>query len=192
MYVFCLRVWSTFTTAECPTVAWSPVTVWWTAVLSWRSQTTATTRFWRLRDALVTTHLKKVREPIGWWTGVTFCFSWCGLFVWVATTAANQCSSMCCVPELLWTAPEILRIPGHPGLYGTLPGDVYSFAIVMQEVVIRGPPFCMMDMSAAGKITTPQQNSHKPENAGWQTWTLDVFLINIDSKYCFLLHFLAN
>lgn len=60
------------------------------------------------------------------------------------------------LPELLWTAPEILRIPGHPGLYGTLPGDVYSFAIVMQEVVIRGPPFCMMDMSAAGKITTSQ------------------------------------
>ncbi|KAM3591137.1 uncharacterized protein V6R79_023235 [Siganus canaliculatus] len=50
--------------------------------------------------------------------------------------------------ELLWTAPEILRMPGHPGLCGTLPGDVYSFAIVMQEVVIRGPPFCMTDLSA--------------------------------------------
>lgn len=92
MYVFCLRVWSTFTTAECPTVVWSPVTVWWTGVLSWRSQTTATTRFWMLRDSLVTTHLKMVREPIGWWTGVKFCFSWCGLFVWVV---ANQCSSAC-------------------------------------------------------------------------------------------------
>ncbi|KAK2862850.1 hypothetical protein Q5P01_002383 [Channa striata] len=48
--------------------------------------------------------------------------------------------------ELLWTAPEILR-SGHPGLYGTLHGDVYSFAIIMQEVVIRGPPFCMLDLS---------------------------------------------
>lgn len=54
--------------------------------------------------------------------------------------------------ELLWTAPEILRVPGQPGLYGTLPGDVYSFAIVMQEVVIRGPPFCMLDLTAAGKM----------------------------------------
>lgn len=51
--------------------------------------------------------------------------------------------------EFLWTAPEILRVPGQPGLYGTLPGDVYSFAIVMQEVVIRGPPFCMLDLTAA-------------------------------------------
>lgn len=55
-------------------------------------------------------------------------------------------------PELLWTAPEILRVPGQPGYYGTLPGDVYSFAMVMQEVVIRGPPFCMMDLSAAGTV----------------------------------------
>uniref|UniRef100_A0A3B4WKS6 Guanylate cyclase n=1 Tax=Seriola lalandi dorsalis TaxID=1841481 RepID=A0A3B4WKS6_SERLL len=49
--------------------------------------------------------------------------------------------------ELLWTAPEILR-SGQPGLHGTLPGDVFSFAIIMQEVVIRGPPFCMLDLSA--------------------------------------------
>uniref|UniRef100_A0A8C4HRH3 Guanylate cyclase n=1 Tax=Dicentrarchus labrax TaxID=13489 RepID=A0A8C4HRH3_DICLA len=54
--------------------------------------------------------------------------------------------------EMLWTAPEILRIPGQPGLFGTLHGDVYSFAIVMQEVVVRGPPFCMMDLTAADII----------------------------------------
>uniref|UniRef100_A0A8D2ZJT1 Guanylate cyclase n=1 Tax=Scophthalmus maximus TaxID=52904 RepID=A0A8D2ZJT1_SCOMX len=49
--------------------------------------------------------------------------------------------------ELLWTAPEILR-SGQPGLHGTLPGDVFSFAIIMQEVVVRGPPYCMLDLSA--------------------------------------------
>ncbi|KAK5611585.1 hypothetical protein CRENBAI_014676 [Crenichthys baileyi] len=54
--------------------------------------------------------------------------------------------------QLLWTAPEILRT-SQPGLHGTLPGDVYSFAIIMQEVVIRGPPFCMLDLSDAGKAT---------------------------------------
>uniref|UniRef100_A0A8C2XTJ2 Guanylate cyclase n=1 Tax=Cyclopterus lumpus TaxID=8103 RepID=A0A8C2XTJ2_CYCLU len=50
--------------------------------------------------------------------------------------------------ELLWTAPEILR-SCQPELHGTPSGDVYSFAIIMQEVVVRGPPYCMMDMSAA-------------------------------------------
>ncbi|XP_074518391.1 retinal guanylyl cyclase 2 [Halichoeres trimaculatus] len=52
------------------------------------------------------------------------------------------------VDDLLWTAPEILRIYGQPGLHGTPPGDVYSFAIVMQEVVVRGPPFGMLDLTA--------------------------------------------
>ncbi|XP_064205382.1 retinal guanylyl cyclase 2 isoform X2 [Anguilla rostrata] len=49
--------------------------------------------------------------------------------------------------ELLWTAPELLRAP-KPGLNGSLPGDVYSFSIIMQEVVIRGPPFCMLGLPA--------------------------------------------
>ncbi|XP_067084963.1 retinal guanylyl cyclase 2-like [Osmerus mordax] len=47
--------------------------------------------------------------------------------------------------ELLWTAPELLRGSGQ---LGSLPGDVYSFSIVVQEVVLRGPPYCMMDMTA--------------------------------------------
>uniref|UniRef100_A0A4W4F9D5 Guanylate cyclase n=1 Tax=Electrophorus electricus TaxID=8005 RepID=A0A4W4F9D5_ELEEL len=50
-------------------------------------------------------------------------------------------------PQLLWTAPESLR-GSCPGLHGSLPGDVYSFAIIMQEVVVRGPPFCMLEESA--------------------------------------------
>ncbi|XP_053716688.1 retinal guanylyl cyclase 2 isoform X1 [Synchiropus splendidus] len=59
--------------------------------------------------------------------------------------------------DLLWTAPEILR-SGHAQLHGTLSGDVYSFAIIMQEVVIRGPPFCMLNLSAAEII----EKLHKP------------------------------
>lgn len=55
-----------------------------------------------------------------------------------------------CVVELLWTAPEILRA-GQPGLHGALAADVYSFAIIMQEVVIRAPPFCMLDLTPGGK-----------------------------------------
>uniref|UniRef100_A0A8C9U9T7 Guanylate cyclase n=1 Tax=Scleropages formosus TaxID=113540 RepID=A0A8C9U9T7_SCLFO len=49
--------------------------------------------------------------------------------------------------ELLWTAPEVLRGP-CPGLHGSMQGDVYSFSIIMQEVVMRGSPFCMLDQSA--------------------------------------------
>ncbi|XP_039308275.1 retinal guanylyl cyclase 2 isoform X2 [Solenopsis invicta] len=48
--------------------------------------------------------------------------------------------------DLLWTAPELLRHP-NLGKKGTQPGDVYSFGIIMQEVVVRGEPFCMLALS---------------------------------------------
>uniref|UniRef100_A0AAY4DQD1 Guanylate cyclase n=1 Tax=Denticeps clupeoides TaxID=299321 RepID=A0AAY4DQD1_9TELE len=48
--------------------------------------------------------------------------------------------------DLLWTAPEILREPKY--LTGTYPGDVFSFSIIMQEVITRCAPFCMLDMPA--------------------------------------------
>lgn len=48
--------------------------------------------------------------------------------------------------ELLWTAPEILR-NSKAFRCGTQAGDVYSFAIIMQEVVVRGEPYCMLSSS---------------------------------------------
>ncbi|XP_067620043.1 uncharacterized protein [Eurosta solidaginis] len=54
--------------------------------------------------------------------------------------------------ELLWTAPELLRsMKTHHNHYGrvlgTQMGDVYSFGIIMQEVVVRGEPYCMLSLS---------------------------------------------
>lgn len=52
--------------------------------------------------------------------------------------------------ELLWTAPELLRDPDMRRK-GTFKGDIYSFAIILQEVVVRGPPYCTSDLSAEGR-----------------------------------------
>ncbi|XP_031817270.1 olfactory guanylyl cyclase GC-D-like [Sarcophilus harrisii] len=49
--------------------------------------------------------------------------------------------------ELLWTAPELLREAEGPWR-GTFKGDVYSFAIILQEVLARGPPYCTSGLSA--------------------------------------------
>uniref|UniRef100_A0A667WPT8 Guanylate cyclase n=2 Tax=Myripristis murdjan TaxID=586833 RepID=A0A667WPT8_9TELE len=49
--------------------------------------------------------------------------------------------------ELYWTAPEHLRDLLGPRK-GTYKGDVYSFSIILQEVVVRGPPYCMLGLPA--------------------------------------------
>lgn len=53
-----------------------------------------------------------------------------------------------CLLELLWTAPELLRNPVRGGSYA---GDVFSFSIIIQEVIARTLPYAMMDMPAQGK-----------------------------------------
>lgn len=59
-----------------------------------------------------------------------------------------------CFTELLWTAPELLR---HSNLRkkGTQSGDVFSFSIIMQEVVVRGEPFCMLALTPEGGYLQP-------------------------------------
>uniref|UniRef100_A0A3B4ZW61 Guanylate cyclase n=1 Tax=Stegastes partitus TaxID=144197 RepID=A0A3B4ZW61_9TELE len=47
--------------------------------------------------------------------------------------------------DLLWTAPELLR-SSSLRRRGTFYGDVYSFAIIVQEVISRSAPYCMLDM----------------------------------------------
>jgi len=42
--------------------------------------------------------------------------------------------------DQLWTAPELLRMTTRP-INGTQKADVYSFAIVLQEIVFRAEPY---------------------------------------------------
>ena len=51
--------------------------------------------------------------------------------------------------ELLWTAPECLRDP-ELMMKGTQKGDVFSFAIIVQEIIVRGHPYCMLDLNPEG------------------------------------------
>lgn len=54
------------------------------------------------------------------------------------------------IKDLLWTAPELLR-SSSMRRRGTYLGDVYSFAIIVQEVISRSSPFCMLDMPPKGE-----------------------------------------
>ncbi|XP_034471125.1 retinal guanylyl cyclase 2-like [Hippoglossus hippoglossus] len=47
--------------------------------------------------------------------------------------------------ELLWSAPELLRNSVRGGSFA---GDVFSFSIIIQEVISRTLPYAMMDMPA--------------------------------------------
>ncbi|XP_028038507.1 uncharacterized protein LOC114249220 isoform X1 [Bombyx mandarina] len=50
--------------------------------------------------------------------------------------------------ELLWTAPELIREAREGGGWlATQSGDVFSFAIIMQEVIVRGEPYCMLSFT---------------------------------------------
>ena len=42
--------------------------------------------------------------------------------------------------DQLWTAPELLRMTTRP-INGTQKADVYSFAIIMQEIMFRAEPY---------------------------------------------------
>ena len=54
--------------------------------------------------------------------------------------------------KLLWTAPELLRIPKIQWpRYGTQKGDVYSFGVIAQEVIYRSAPYFIEMESPKGK-----------------------------------------
>lgn len=56
--------------------------------------------------------------------------------------------------ELLWVAPELLPLTLTPGIPATPKGDVYSFGIILEEIIIRGGPYeaAKQFLEAHGKI----------------------------------------
>jgi len=54
----------------------------------------------------------------------------------------------------LWVAPELLSEHTTNLIPATQKGDVYSFAIVLEEIVVRGGPyeFVKNDLTTQGKF----------------------------------------
>ncbi|CAM1332064.1 Uncharacterised protein g10761 [Pycnogonum litorale] len=68
--------------------------------------------------------------------------------------AETSSYSLSAIPShlLLWYAPELLRLDSCP-IQGTKKGDVYSFSIILQEIVLRDDPFCMYnDLHSSSEI----------------------------------------
>ena len=48
-----------------------------------------------------------------------------------------------CLSGMVWTAPELMRMGKEAPAHGTQKGDMYSFAIICQELLTRSGPFDM-------------------------------------------------
>ena len=73
-----------------------------------------------------------------------------GLFSWDCPSLTSDfMPTLPSVPALVWRAPELLRDCPPPA--GTQRGDVYSFGIIVQEVVYRNGPFFIPNSSLKAK-----------------------------------------
>ena len=72
------------------------------------------------------------------------------------------------IAELLWAAPEILRLPLSLSSDAPMTADVYSFAIIVQEILFQAAPYffdaSMIKPEGTGTIDYGVFSSHWLEN----------------------------
>ena len=51
---------------------------------------------------------------------------------------------------MLWTAPELLQMEDKRPWAGTRKGDVYSYSIILQEIIFRALPFFIENTTPKG------------------------------------------
>ena len=56
--------------------------------------------------------------------------------------------------SLLWTAPELLSQEEERPWYGSQKGDVYSYGIILQEIIFRALPYFTEDTTPQGMVAS--------------------------------------
>ncbi|XP_070572063.1 atrial natriuretic peptide receptor 1-like [Ptychodera flava] len=84
----------------------------------------------------------------------------------------------------LWTAPEILRM-NFPPACGTQSGDVYSFAIIMYEIIQRNAPYTFDNITPRDVINRVRNGESTPFRPTSQN---NADVIDFDSAVIDLMH----
>ncbi|XP_064477774.1 guanylate cyclase 32E-like [Ornithodoros turicata] len=74
---------------------------------------------------------------------------------WIAADLDRECE------RFLWRAPELLRDP-HAPPWGTAKGDVYSFSIILYEIIGRRGPYGRTALTPADIVTRVVQPEKEP------------------------------
>ena len=102
--------------------------------------------------------------------------------------------------DQLWTAPELLRMKTRP-INGNQKADVYSFAIILQQIVFRAEPYfididnsqcmgrCRNILSFISCNTRRYDGTNRPYGASIPTFTAFAQLLSLSAPlYSCLLH----